>query len=47
MAERTIEQEREEWRALAEADTLHMLPTGALIASIKHLAERLLEVTEG
>lgn len=34
--------EREEWRALATADTLHLLPTEALIATIKHLAERLL-----
>lgn len=37
--------EREEWKALAEADTLHMLPTEALIASLKDLATRLLEVT--
>lgn len=37
--------EQEEWRALAEADTLHMLPAEALIASIKDLATRLLEVT--
>lgn len=39
-----IESEREEWRALANADTLHLLPTTALIASIKHLAERLLTI---
>lgn len=37
--------EREEWQALAEADTLMMLPKEALVASTKHLAERLLELT--
>lgn len=34
--------EREEVMALRDADTLHMLPPEALIASIKYLAERLL-----
>lgn len=37
--------EREEWKALEEADTLHMLPTEALSASVKHLAARLLALT--
>jgi hypothetical protein len=37
-------QEREEWRALVAADTLALLPDEALIASIKSLAERLLEL---
>lgn len=37
--------EREEWRALVEAETLHMIPPEAHIASVKHLAARLLEVT--
>lgn len=34
--------ERQEWIALADADTLDLLPKEALIATIKHLAERLL-----
>lgn len=38
-------EEREEWKALVEADTLHMLPKEALVASVQHLALRLLEVT--
>lgn len=38
--------EREQWTALRDADTLHMLPSAALQASIRHLADRLLELTE-
>lgn len=38
--------EREEWKALEEADTLHLLPVEAHIASVKHLAARLLDLTE-
>jgi hypothetical protein len=38
--------EREEWAALAASDTLHLLPTEALIASIRQLAGRLLDLTE-
>lgn len=41
-----IESLREEWKALAEADTLHMLPVEALTASIRQLARQLLEYTE-
>lgn len=37
--------EREEWQALVDADTLHMIPPEAHIASVKHLAGRLLELT--
>jgi hypothetical protein len=40
----TIE-EREQWKALAEADGLTMLPKEALVASIKDLAGRLLDIT--
>lgn len=40
------DQEREEWQALLDADTLHMLPVEAHIASVRHLAGRLLELTE-
>ena len=39
--------ERAEWEALAEGSTLHMLPTEALVASIKHLATRLLALDLG
>ncbi|MCA1572476.1 MAG: hypothetical protein LC798_19685 [Chloroflexi bacterium] len=35
--------ELEQVAALRDADTLHMLPSEALIASIKYLAEKLLE----
>ena len=38
--------EREEWHALATADTLHMLPVTALVASIQHLATELLRRPE-
>jgi hypothetical protein len=38
------QQELEEIRALRDADTLHMLPPEALIASIKYLAEKVLEL---
>lgn len=38
--------ERAEWQALVDADTLHMLPVEAHIASVKHLAGRLLELTD-
>lgn len=38
--------EREEWKALEEADTLHLLPIEAHIASVKHLAARLLDMTD-
>lgn len=37
--------EREEWAALASADTLHLLPPEALIAAVRHLASRLLTLT--
>jgi hypothetical protein len=37
--------ERDEWAALVAADTLNQLPVEALIASVKHLAHRLLELT--
>ena len=51
MGERLMSQvnadERAEWEALANADTLQMLPKEALVASIKLLAERLLQVTDG
>lgn len=40
-----IHREREEWQALFDADTLHMLPSVALIASVKELAQRLLMFT--
>lgn len=39
--------ERDEWAALVAADTLNQMPVEALIASIKHLAHRLLELTAG
>lgn len=39
--------EREEWQALVDADTLHMLPAEAHIASVKHLAQRLLDLDLG
>lgn len=38
--------ETEEWAALVEADTLHMLPPEALIASVRHLAQRLLDLAQ-
>lgn len=41
-----LEELRAQWTALAEADTLHMLPTEALVASIKDLASELLNRTE-
>lgn len=44
--EENLIQLRLEWAALVEADTLHMLPKEALIASIKNLAQELLERTE-
>lgn len=37
--------EREEWKALYTAVTLHVLPTEALIASVHELAGRLLDLT--
>lgn len=40
------EDEREQWRALTIEPRLDMLPTEALIASIRHLAQRLLDLTE-
>lgn len=40
-----LAQERAEWQALVDADTLHMIPPEAHIASVKHLAGRLLELT--
>lgn len=40
-----IHREREEWQALLDADTLHLLPPAALIASVKELAQRLLMFT--
>lgn len=42
----TLGELREQWKALAEADTLHMLPQEALISSIKGLAEELLDFTK-
>lgn len=38
--------ELEEWRAVATADTLHMLPIEAAVASQKYLAERLVAIAE-
>lgn len=38
--------EREEWQALVAAQQLDMLPKEALIASVRSLAGRLLEVTQ-
>lgn len=40
-------EEREGWKALATEPRLDMLPTEALVASIHHLAQRLLELTDG
>jgi hypothetical protein len=37
-----IEELRLQWTALLESDTLRLMPTEALIASIKNLAEELL-----
>lgn len=45
-ADAQVVMERAEWEALVEADLLHLLPAQALAASIKHLAGRLLEMTE-
>lgn len=42
-----FDNEREEWRALQDSTTLHMIPVEAHIASVKYLAGRLLEVTGG
>jgi hypothetical protein len=39
-------QELEEIQALRDTDTLHMLPPEALIASIKYLAEKVLELQQ-
>jgi|HubBroStandDraft_6_1064221.scaffolds.fasta_scaffold1032694_2 hypothetical protein len=44
-AEMRLAAERDEWSALVAADTLNQLPPEALIASVKHLAHRLLELT--
>jgi hypothetical protein len=41
-----IDQLRKEAEALRDADTLHMLPKEALIASIKALAEEVLDLTD-
>lgn len=38
--------EVEEWRAVATADTLHMLPIEAAVASQKYLAERLVALAD-
>lgn len=38
--------ERDEWQALVDADSLHLLPDEALIASIKQLAQRCLDLTD-
>ena len=40
-----MEELRAQWAALVEAETLTMLPKEALVASIKDLAARLLELT--
>ena len=40
-----LEELRLQWRALADAETLHMLPQQALIASIQDLARELLQRT--
>lgn len=40
------QQELSEIRALRDADALHMLPPEALIASIKYLAEKVLELAQ-
>ncbi len=42
----TLGDEREEIQALVDADRPHLLPKDALIASIKHLAGRLLELDD-
>jgi hypothetical protein len=46
VCQRCYRQEREQWLALRDGDTLHMLPTPALVASIRYLADRLLELTD-
>lgn len=38
--------ERAQWAALATEPRLDMLPVEALVASIHHLAQRLLDLTE-
>lgn len=37
--------ERRQWEALADAEWDTLLPKEALVASIRHLAKRLLEIT--
>lgn len=37
--------EREQWAALTTVTTLPMMPQEALIASVRHLARRLLDLT--
>lgn len=37
--------EREEWQALVDADTMNGIPVEAHIASVRHLAQRLLDLT--
>lgn len=44
---RPIWQLREEWEALRDAETLDMLPTKALVATIRDLASKLLVLTQG
>lgn len=38
---RVSDDEAAEFRALRDADTLHLLPVSALVASIRYLAEKL------
>ena len=44
-AQTSSPEEREQWQALVDADTLHMLPKEALITSVRDLAARLLVVS--
>lgn len=43
--EQNADYEREEWQALVNEPRLDMLPPEALIASIRDLAQRLLDIT--
>ena len=45
MSDQPLSELRAEWEALATAETLHLLPIEALIASIRNLAGELLSRT--
>jgi hypothetical protein len=45
MASPKLQELRLQWQALLEADSLDMLPKKALVASIKNLAQELLDQT--